>query len=185
MTKAIKQMEMDVLKNTFKDVRDLVVLSIKGLNCQADYTLRATLRKKNIRLQVVKNSLTRKVFGEMGLEVPAESPYWSGPTTVAWGANSVAELSRAVEAELKNPKTAPQYKDKVVVKGAIAEGQPVSFDVAVKLPTRLEAIGGVLAAILGPAGAIAGCLTGPAGQVAGQIQTISEKKEEAAAPAAS
>ncbi len=29
----------------------LVVLSIKGLNCQVDGSLRATLRKKNIRLK--------------------------------------------------------------------------------------------------------------------------------------
>ena len=30
MSKVIKQMEMDALKKTFGDVRDLVVLSVKG-----------------------------------------------------------------------------------------------------------------------------------------------------------
>ena len=63
MSKFIKQMEMNALRETFQDVRDLVVLSVKGLNCHAEHTLRSTLRKKKIRLKQVKNSLTRRVFG--------------------------------------------------------------------------------------------------------------------------
>jgi large subunit ribosomal protein L10 len=185
MSKAIKQMQMTSVQDTFKEVRDLVVLSVKGLDCHADHALRAALRKKNIRLQVVKNSLTRKVFGELGMAVRQDSPYWSGPTTLAWGAPgiSIAEVSRAVEAELKNAKTAASYKDKVSVKGAIAEGQPVGFDVALKMPTREEAIAQIVGMILGPGSAIAGCLTGPPAQIASQIKTISEKTEEGAAPA--
>ena len=69
------------------------------------------------------------------------------------------------------------------IKGAVAEGQLVPFDIAKKMPTREEALAAVLSAILGPASQIAGCLTGPAAQVASQIKTISEKKEEGA-PAA-
>jgi ribosomal protein L10 len=184
MSKVIKQMEMDALKGAFKDVRDYVVLSIKGLNALGTSSLRAALRKKKIRLQVVKNSLTSRVFVDFGLKVGATSKYWTGPTALAWGGGSVAELSRAIEGELTNRKTAPLYKDKVTVKGAIADGEEVTFKQAVEMPTREEAIGQVLAMILGPGSAIAGCLSGPGGQIASQVQTISEKKDEAA-PAAS
>jgi large subunit ribosomal protein L10 len=184
MSKVIKEMQMDALRKSFQGVRDAVVLSIKGLNCQLDGGLRASLRKKNIRLQVVKNSLTRRVFDDLGIKIAADSPFWAGPTALAWGAASVAELSRAVDDELKKSKTAPQYKDKVNVKGAIADGQVISFDLALKMPTREEAIAQIIGAILGPGAAIAGCLTGPISQVASQIQTISEKKEGAAAEAA-
>ena len=188
MSKVFKQMEMDSLRGTFQEVRDVVVLSVKGLNCHLEGSLRATLRKKNIRLKVVKNSLTRRVFDELGIRIGADSPFWAGQTTLAWGPGSVAELSRGIDDELKKSKIAAQYKDKVNIKGAIADGQIVSFDLALKMPTRLEAIGQILSAILGPASAIAGSLTGPISQVAGQIQTISEKTESAAeaapAPAA-
>jgi large subunit ribosomal protein L10 len=185
MSKVIKQMEMDALKKDFNGVRDLVVLSVRKLSATADQALRATLRKKNIRLRVIKNSLTRKVFGEMGLNVPDDSPYWLGPTTFAWGANSLAELSKAIDGELKGLKTAPLYRDRVAVKGAVADGQVVTYEAALKMPTRAEAIGSVLAALLGAGGAIAGCLVGPASQVASQIQKISEKEPagEAAPPA--
>ena len=180
MSKAIKQMEMAALRDTFRGVRDLVVLSIKGLNATAEHTLRSALRKKNVRLRAIKNTLTRKVFGEFGVNVGDDSPYWAGPTTLAWGANSIAELSRALDAELKAPKTAPQYRDKVTVKGAVVEGRPIPFDQSLEMPTREEAVAQVLGMILGPGSAIAACLIGPAGQVASQIQQLAER--EAPAP---
>ena len=62
MSKQIKQMEMDALGKVFEGVRDLVALSISGLDSRADNQLRLNLRKKNIRLHVVKNSLARRVL---------------------------------------------------------------------------------------------------------------------------
>jgi large subunit ribosomal protein L10 len=183
MSKVIKQMEMDALKKNFKGVRDVVLLSVKGLNSIGESNLRSTLRKKKIRMQQVKNTLTRKVFGEMGFAVPADSPYWSGPTVVAWGGASIAELSRNLEAELLKGKTAAQYKDKVTIKGAIADGQVVPFDQALKMPTREEAIGQIIGMILGAGSAIAGCLIGPAGQVASQIESKTKGEEAPAAEA--
>jgi large subunit ribosomal protein L10 len=183
MSKAIKQMQMDALKQTFGSVKDFVVLSISGLTAQQENGLRNALRKKKVRLLQVKNSLARIALDGAGVPIPKDSPYWVGTTTFAWGAGSVAELSRSIDDQLTNPKTAPVYKDKVKIKGAVAEGQLVPFDIAKKMPTREEALAAVLSAILGPASQIAGCLTGPAAQVASQIKTISEKKEEGA-PAA-
>jgi large subunit ribosomal protein L10 len=185
MSKVIKQMEMASLKNTFQGVRDLVVLSVTGLSCQGDSSLRTALRKKKIRLQVIKNSLTRKVFDELGLKINADSPYWAGPTTVAWGSDSISQLSKDLEAELKNAKTAALYKDKVKIKGAIADGLPVTFEQGKSMPTRLEAIAKIIGLALSPGARIAGQIRGPASRVASQIKTVSEKKPEAeAAPAA-
>ena len=182
MSKLIKQMEMDALRKTFQDVRDLVVLSITGLNSQADHGLRAALRAKNIRLKVVKNSLTRRVFGELGLKVGDDSPYWLGPTALAWGAGSIAELSRELDGELRQPKNAPVYRDKVTIKGAIADGAPVPFDRALRMPTRAEAIARVVTLALSPASRLVGQILGPASRVVGQIR--SKGKEEGGEPAA-
>jgi len=184
MSKAIKQMQMESLKKDFEGVRDLVVLSVKGINATVDNQLRQTLRKKNIRLQVVKNSLTRRVFDEMGLRVNKDSPYWAGPTLMAWGASSIAELSQALDAELNKGKTAAQFKDKVTIKGAISDGQEITFQQALKMPTRLEAIARVIGLALAPASRLLGQITGPASQLASQIKQLSEKKPEEGAPAA-
>jgi len=188
MSKKIKQLEMDVLKRTFAGVRDLVVLSVQGLPAQTENNLRLTLRKKNIRLQVVKNSLARRVFGEMGVEA---GPVWEGPTMVAWGSTSLADLSKELEAEFK--KTGDKNKEKYKFKNAVSDGLPVSFDQAKKMPTKAEALGRVVMLALAPASRLIGQIKGPAASVASQIKSLSEKKEgegegappaEEAAPAA-
>jgi large subunit ribosomal protein L10 len=184
MSKVIKQMEMDALRSTFQEVRDAVVLSIQGLNGQLETSLRAALRKKNIRIKWVKNSLTRRVFDELGIRIGADSPIWIGPTAFAFGANSIAELSRTLDDELKKSKNAAAYKDKVNIKGAFADGEVIRFEEALTRPTREEAIASIIGMILGPGSALAGCLTGPIAQVASQIQTIGAKKEESAAAGA-
>lgn len=174
MSKEIKQLEMNALEHTFKEVRELVMMSVQGQSSQNDNHLRLGLRKKNIRLQVVKNTLARRVFGQLGLQM---TKCWEGPTTVAWGAGSLSELSRELETAFKN-------NDKVKFKCAVADGQEVSFDQALKMPTRAEAIGRVIMLALSPAGRIAGQLRGPAGRVAGQVKSLSEKKEGETALAA-
>ena len=85
MSKAVKQMQMDTLKQTFGGVRDLVLLTVSGLTSQADNQLRHALRKKNVRLLQVKNSLARLALKDLGINIDKESPYWKGTTTFAWG----------------------------------------------------------------------------------------------------
>jgi large subunit ribosomal protein L10 len=171
MSKKIKQMEMDSLKQAVKGVRDLVLLSISKVTCQADNQMRLALRKKNIRMHVVKNSLCRRVFDELGIQL--KSP-WEGPTTLAWGADSIAELSKELE----------QYRKKndknIKVKAAVADGQEVTFQQALDMPTRPQAIGRVVMLALSPASRIVGGLLGPAGRVAGQIKSLKDKPAEGA-----
>jgi large subunit ribosomal protein L10 len=180
MSKQVKQMQMDALTKAFGGVRDLVVFSASGIDATTENQIRIGLRKKNVTMMTVKNSLMRRVFAESGITFDAA--IWEGPTTIAWGGESIKDLSREIEKALvRNDKT----KDKVKVKTAMAEGLAVPFAKALTMPTRKEAIGEIIATILGPASSIAAALTGPASQVASQIQTISEKKEEGEpAPAA-
>jgi ribosomal protein L10 len=172
MSKQIKQMEMDALKKTFQGIQDLVFLSSSGVSCQADNQARLAMRKKKIHFQVVKNSLAQRVFNDFGLKV---DKCWEGPTTIAWGAGSVAELSRELESLVKK-------NDKIKVKCVLAEGQQISFDRALKMPTRVEAIGTIIALALSPARRLMAQVLAPASVIAGQIKSLSEKsvKEEAA-----
>lgn len=80
------------------------------------------------------------VLTEQGINIGKDSKYFHGPTVLVWGSNSIAELCRTLEAELKNPKTSAGYKTTVKIKGAVADSLPVTFDVAIKMPTREEAV---------------------------------------------
>lgn len=173
MAKNIKQMQMQALRDTFSGVKDLVLLTGPGVDSQTDNRMRLELRKKNIRLQVVKNSLARKVFDELGVKASK----WEGRTVVAWGGTSIAGLSKEIEGWLK--KNDAKTKDKLKPKGAVSEGQEIDFATALTMPTREEAIGRVIMLAMSPARRLVGQLIGPAGYLAGQVKAISEKPEAA------
>src|SRR5258708_10140193 len=151
-------MSMAELKQTFGGVRNMVILSASKVDAQQEYTLRKTLRGQKIKLTQVKNSLARKVLGESGINVEG---VWAGPTSIAYGTESIKELSQAIDKLLKETeKKDPKFKDKITVKAAVADGLQITFAQALKMPTRQEASDDVLAAILSPAGNIAALLTG-------------------------
>lgn len=181
MSKKIKQMEMDALKKTFQGVTDLVVLSPSGVDSITDNHLRQSLRKKNIRMQVVKNSLARRVFEELGVKT---TKYWEGVTLLAWGAGSLGELSREVETSVVKD---AKLKAKIKIKGAVSEGLEVTFDQALKMPTKAEAVGRILGLVLSPMSRIVSQLKAPGANLASQIKTLIEKgeveKKEVASPA--
>lgn len=185
MSKLVKKMEYAALEKTFHGVRDLVLLGPGKVDSALDASFRKTLREKKIRVLMVKNTLVRKIFEAQGIKLDG---VWAGPTLVCWGPESIKDLAVAVDDMLKevvkkDPKTGAE---KFKVKTAVADGQPVALDVAKKIPTRLEAVGEIVAALMGPASEIAGCLVGPAAELASQIASIADKKEDAvpAAPAA-
>jgi large subunit ribosomal protein L10 len=184
VSKKIKELELTALRATLKGVRDCVMVEPIKVDAATDFTFRKTLRGKAIRTAMVKNTLAKKVLAENGVTVA--DGVWEGTTLLCWGADSVKALATTLGGAIKDAKKDPKQPDKYKVKSAVADGQQVTFDVAKTIPTRLEAIGDVLAAILGPGSALAGCLAGPGGQVAGLVQAVSEKKDEtpAAPPAA-
>lgn len=181
MSKKIKELELNALRQTFKGVRDMVLLEPVKLDSATDYELRKKLREKKIQIKMVKNSLVKKVFTENGVQVDPGS----GPTLLIWGAESLKELSTTVEAIIKDLKKDPKAPDKLKEKTAVSEGLPLPLEKAKKVPTRKEAIGNLVAAILGPGAAVAGCLTGPPTQLAGILKAIEEKGDKPdGAPAA-
>ena len=74
MSKQIKQMEMDALEADLQGrPRPGGAELQRASTSQADNQMRLTLRKKNIRLQMVKNSLARRVFSELGIQTDRRS----------------------------------------------------------------------------------------------------------------
>jgi large subunit ribosomal protein L10 len=84
---------------------------------------------------------------------------------------------------LKQLRPDPKQPEKIQPKTGVADGEAMPLDKLKEIPTRLEAIGDVLAALLGPGAAIAGAIAGPGTQLAGIIKTL-EERAGAGAPAA-
>lgn len=182
MSKKIKAMELDALRGALSGARDYVLIEPVKLDAATDYDFRRKLREKNIRVQMVKNSYAKKIFGENGLN---SGDVWAGPTLLCWGGANVKDLSTSVDTAVKESKKDPKLPDKFKVKTAIADGEVVTLEAAKKMPTREEALGGILSAILAPGANLMAAIAGPGSTLASVVKTIETQADKGGnAPAA-
>src|SRR5438105_2950289 len=118
MSKKIKELELNALRQTFKGVKDYVILEPLKVDSGTDFEFRRKLRAQKVRVQLVKNSLAKKVFTENGVAVDTGA----GPTLLIWGSDSIKGLSNAVDALLKELKKDPKAPERFKVKTAVADG---------------------------------------------------------------
>jgi large subunit ribosomal protein L10 len=174
MSKYVKELMMDQLKTDLDGTRSVLILDLKGLDAVAEYGLRRDLRKKSIHLRVLKNTLARRVFTDMGME--GLSKYLEGPSVLAWGGDGIPELAKEISTQVKNLK-------KPAIKGGAVDGiiiGPEQVEDITKLPSREVLIGQVLGLLLGPAQQVMSMLSSPASTLIGQLEAFVKKQEEAA-----
>ncbi|GIW89327.1 MAG: 50S ribosomal protein L10 [Isosphaeraceae bacterium] len=168
MSKYVKELQMDQLKAELNGHRSVLILDLKGLDAVSENRLRLDLRKKNIRLRALKNTLARQVFSQLGLH--GLDPLLTGPSVAAWGGDGVAELAKEISDQVKKLKK-PQ------IKGGTVDGVPVGpaqIEEITKLPSREALIARVIGLALAPAQRIISLANAPAANLAAQLQTIAE-----------
>jgi large subunit ribosomal protein L10 len=174
MSKQVKKLLAEDLRKSITGVCDVLVVSIDGIDGIQNNQMRLALRKKNIRVQVVKNSLAKRLFGEIGLSSAAQ--FLEGPSAVAWGGPSIVELAKEITQWASKVK-------KLQIKGGSTSGlalTPEQVSVLSKLPPREELIGRVVNLALSPARRVAALMNSPASRLVGQLKA----KADAAAPEA-
>jgi large subunit ribosomal protein L10 len=170
MSKPVKEMMRRALRGRFEGLQSLALVDLTGVDATATNAIRGRLRAKDIHVIVVKNSLARQAFREIGLAAAAS--LLDGPCAVAHGGDSVIEVVREL---LDIHKETPA----LTVKAAVLEGEPFGPERVAELssyPTRAEAIAKVLSCALAPGRKLAACLRGPGAALAGILKTIEEKQ---------
>jgi large subunit ribosomal protein L10 len=183
MSKYVKELMMDQLKSELDGSRSVLILDFKGLDAVSENKLRLDLRKKNIRMRALKNSLARRVFADMGLG--GLDRFLEGPSVAVWGGDGVAELAKEVGGQVKKLK-------KPEIKGGAVDGVvigPAQVEEITRLPSREALIARVVALAMAPAQRVVALANAPASGLLAQLKTIAEPAEgeagegEAAAPA--
>lgn len=82
-SKRAKREEVDVIKQKIQKAQSIVVLDYKGLTVEQDTQLRKSFREAQVEYKVLKNTLVRLAFNELGYKDFDES--LNGPTAVAFG----------------------------------------------------------------------------------------------------
>lgn len=172
MSKPVKEFLMNDYKERLGDTSDAILVSLRGIDANANNEIRAGLAQKEIRVTVIRNKLFPKAAEGTGL-APLES-LLEGSNALAYGAESVVDVARAFVDLLK------QHSD-IELKGAVLDGELFEGEAGVqrlsKFPTRDEAIAQDVTLILSPGRNLMGQVKGPGGKLLGIIKSIEEKLE--------
>lgn len=178
--KDVKQLVVKDIESRFKDVEGVAVINPRGIDATKTNKLRRTLRGAGLRMTVVRNSLAKRASGS--LKIKGFESLLEGPSALVYGKASGPAIARAL---LDAKKT----DEKLELRGIFFDGEAYKGEDGIKkvskFPTREEAIGTVVAAILSPGKKLAGAIKGQPGKIAALIKAVEEKaKEKEAAPAA-
>jgi len=181
MSKAVKNLLIDDLRSRLQGVNDCLLVNVIGLNSEKSSKLRSELRKKNIHLQVIKNSMARRATE--GTPIAAAFEGLEGSLAVVWGSEDVVSLAK----EVIRLAEAKEFQGFEARGGAIEGAKIPSQQVKVisTWPSRPEQLSILAGQILGPGATLAGQLIGGGGTLAAQIKQKIEdlEKAEGAAPA--
>ena len=105
MSQYLKELITDELKSRFDGVSDALLVDVIGMEVNSNVELRKTLREKNIKLMVVKNSLARRATEGSALAPAFEGA--GGTIAVVWGGEDVVSLAKEVVRLANNKKYQP------------------------------------------------------------------------------
>ena len=168
MSKPLKRLMSDSLRQRYSKVDSACVVDLTGLDVQKTQQIRRELAGKRIRLEVVKNSLARLAFRESPLGPLADR--LTGPCALATGGDSIVAVAKALVHWAKE-------FSQITLKQAMFEGDPelLTIEKLSKMKSRLEIIGELAGLIGSPGRALAGCIQSPGGKIAGCLKALADK----------
>lgn len=168
MSKPIKALLTQQLKDRYKGLDSACVVELTGLDVLTQEKLRKELRGKSARLEVVRNSLAKHAFAGGPLAPLGESLV--GPCALVTSRSSLIEVAKYLV-------TAAKEFAKLKLKNAVLDGDPglLTIEQVSKMRGKGEILGELSMLIGSPGRAIAGCMRSPQGKIAGCLKTISEK----------
>jgi large subunit ribosomal protein L10 len=174
MSKYVKSLITDHLRDRLKNVHDALLVNMVGLDANTNTRLRAELRRKNIEVVVIKNSLAARAAEGTPL-----APLFQGVTgtaAICWGGEDIVSLAKDISALVKNDKYKP-----FEARGGVMDGERLSatqVEQVGKWPTRTEQLSILMGQILSPGANLASQLNSVGGALASQIKQKGEGEEE-------
>jgi len=180
MSKYVKNLITEDLRNRLAGVQDALLVNMIGLDANTNNRLRTALQERNIRVLVVKNSLAHRATE--GTPLAAMFEGLTGCGAVCWGGEDIVSLAKEVTQLQKDEQYAP-----FEARGGVMDGEKLSAEEVAQIskwPNRQEQISLLVGQILGPGATLAAQLNGPAGALASQIAQKAEESSDDPGPEA-
>ena len=174
MSKYLKRLMTEELQQRLEGVEEAVLVNVIGLDCNQSTALRAELRKKDVHLLVVKNSLARRATE--GTPLAAAFEGLEGSAAICWGSEDFISLVKEV-IEFDKSKAYEAF----AACGGVMDGEQLTADRVreiSKWPNRAEQLSIVSGQISGVGGKLVAQITAPGGAVASQIEQKSKEGDE-------
>jgi large subunit ribosomal protein L10 len=173
MRKDEKTHLIDALTEQLNAANYFYLTDIGGLNVENSNHLRRLCFRREVQLQVVKNTLLRKAMERSEKDLAELYPILEGPTSIMFSdtGNLPAKLIKEFRKKHNQPK--PLLKAAYVEETCyIGEEQ---LDNLVNVKTRLELIADVVALLQSPAKNVISALQSSGQKLVGILETLSEK----------
>ncbi|MCE5303709.1 MAG: 50S ribosomal protein L10 [Planctomycetaceae bacterium] len=177
MSKYVKNLISEHLRGQLKDVNDALVVNMIGLDANTNTRLRAELRKKNIHVVVVKNSMAARATE--GTPLAPLFAGLSGTAAVCWGGEDIVSLAKEISKLVKDDKYKP-----FEARGGVMDGEALSgaqVEQVSKWPSRTEQLSILMGQILSPGAKLASQLNAIGGALASQIEQKAQGEEASSA----
>ena len=174
MSKYVKHLITDHLRERLEGVHDALLVNVVGLDANTNNRLRTELEAKQINLLAVKNSLAARATTGTPLGPMFEG--LTGTAAICWGSEDIVSLAKEVARLAKDGQYAPFEP-----RGGVMDGQRLSGAEVIEVsgwPNRTEQLSILLGQILSPGANLASQLTSPAGALASQIEKMAEEEGE-------
>jgi large subunit ribosomal protein L10 len=172
MKKEEKQKAIDSLAEQLKNNNHFYLTDISNLNVETTNKLRRLCFKRNIQLQMVKNTLLKKAMEKAEKDYDSLYDTLKGSTSImfAEAGNAPAKLIKEFRKTSKRP----------ILKGAFVEETCYlgdnQLDFLVNIKSKNELIGDIIAMLQSPVKNVISALQTGSSTLAGIVKTLSEKE---------
>jgi len=172
MTREEKDQLIDSLAETLKSSNTVYLTDISNLNSSNSTRLRSLCFKRNVTLQVVKNTLLKKAMEKSEKNFEDLFPVLHGPTSLM--------ISDSGNVPAKLIKEFRRTSDKPILKGAFVQEMVFvgdnQLDMLIALKSKNELIADIVALLQSPAKNVISGLQSGGHKLTGILKTLSEKE---------
>ncbi|MBU0487858.1 MAG: 50S ribosomal protein L10 [Bacteroidetes bacterium] len=172
MRKEEKSQLIDELVEQLRSTNHFYIADSSGMSVEDTNKLRSICFRRNVKMQVVKNTLMRKAMEKLGVDYGELYQALIGPSAIFFSQenNAPAKLIKEFRGRFEKP----------VLKGAWVEENVYlgdnQLDALVNVRSRDQLIGDIILQLQSPANNVISALLGSGHKLAGILKTMSEKE---------